>query len=410
MILLPKIDSHTIASVDFTDGHLTDHAGKLTWYTLGGTPELNKHIIKDNKFGYAFSGLNSVFFSANVGKYLPNNHDVTMECWFYMTGNPNTDGAPFVGSGLMQLCEAKDYAPESIQGLPFRRAGLQFVLYGNVSELRWDRCSWDFCNEHYTGNTWHHAAWVKHGSYHYAFLDGQLVASGDSSYRTSTYRNHYGDWFQIGHGWGQVKMDGRTKLAHVRLSDIPRYTSAFDVYQVYQVTEDSKVPPYTKFVGERKDTHDKIGINEWNNLMGAVTDLAASKSITLHYTVPTASNCIKDGRKWVKKKDTIQSSQIKNVLGAINQLEASFNNNCCQANCCQSSKCQSCQSQCSNCTQCRNCHSSCNCHRPKNCNCNCNCHHDCNCNCAPPPPKNCNCDCKRNCNCNCGNRCGCGRP
>lgn len=108
---------------------------------------------------------------------------------------------------------------------------------------------------------------------------------------------------------------------------------------------------------QKKQAHEKIGIEEWNSLMGAVTDLATSKNITLKYTLPSQVNCIKDGRKWVKPKDNVESSQIKNVLGAINQLEASFSGNCCQANCCQKTTCQSCQSQCSNCTQCRNCHS-----------------------------------------------------
>lgn len=80
----------------------------------------------------------------------------------------------------------------------------------------------------------------------------------------------------------------------------------------------------------------------------------------------------------------VTAANIINLRKAINDLEASFSSNCCQANCCQtcqavgcqSSTCQSCQ-VCETCQKCQTyscqyCQSEC-----RNCNCNCNCNCDC---------------------------------
>lgn len=158
---------------------------------------------------------------------------------------------------------------------------------------------------------------------------------------------------------------------------------------------------------QRKQTHEKIGTNEWNDLMGAVTDLATSKKVAIKYTVPSQTNCIKDGKKWVKTKDGIETNQVKNVLGAINQLEESFNMNCCQENCCQIQVCQSCQGQCSNCSQCRSrqcgtvqCRDCSQCSH-RDCDYNCNCRRNCHSN-SSDRPIVCNCTTiNRDANCNC---------
>lgn len=226
MILPPKMDTHTIALVDFTRGYMIDRARKLTWGTFGGIAENDAHIIVDGKVGRAFSGLNGGFYSANISKYLPNNHDVTMECWF------NCSSAPFHGSGLMQLADRETYADDNPNGT-YSRCGLQFYNPSNGASsggLRWDRCRWNFCDAAYTFNTWHHVAFVKSGSYHRGFLDGRLIDSRPSSTKP------YGSWFLIGQGWTGTMMDAKCKMAQIRLSDIARYSGNFDPCKIYRTT------------------------------------------------------------------------------------------------------------------------------------------------------------------------------
>lgn len=77
----------------------------------------------------------------------------------------------------------------------------------------------------------------------------------------------------------------------------------------------------------------------------------------------------------------IKSANILSLQNAINKLETSFSNNCCQANhcqTCQSDKCQSCQG-CQNACSCQSCQSN----KCQSCQSipQCNCRH-CNCDCG----------------------------
>ncbi len=86
----------------------------------------------------------------------------------------------------------------------------------------------------------------------------------------------------------------------------------------------------------------------------------------------------------------IQAADVADIRAAINGLEYSASNDCCESNCCQTcegcqsqtcqtSKCQSCQG-CQSCQKCQTCQSGSQCHimdcrqcRTYQCDCNCNC-------------------------------------
>ena len=77
-----------------------------------------------------------------------------------------------------------------------------------------------------------------------------------------------------------------------------------------------------------------------SELKDSLVEIAKNKklsvTISLDETKPTAAN-------------------ITDLQTAVNSLEASFSNNCCQANCCQSSSCQS--QTCQKCQSCQSCQS-----------------------------------------------------
>ena len=226
MFIQPKLDSHTIVSAVFTKDGLVDYANRTSFSLIGGDQKYGDKITADPTFGYAFSGKNASFYSFDLGSLLSNNHDFSMECWFICSS------MPFHGCSLMQLADSRTYADDDPSGT-YSRCGLQFCGPNSGfpnGDLRWDRCRWNFADVAYTFNAWHHAAFVKSGNTHMAFLDGRPVGSGSRGTKA------YGKWFLIGQGWTGVKMDEKCRIAHVRLSDIARYTSSFNVNNVYRKT------------------------------------------------------------------------------------------------------------------------------------------------------------------------------
>ena len=111
----------------------------------------------------------------------------------------------------------------------------------------------------------------------------------------------------------------------------------------------------------------EIQASDWTVLIDAVSELAKEKKLSLQHSTGDVSKTIAAGDHWVYPQKRIDADDLKDLVGAINQLEVKFSNNCCQANCCQSEgdkACQSCQSQ------------SCQSH---NCNCGNGCGYDFEC-------------------------------
>lgn len=91
--------------------------------------------------------------------------------------------------------------------------------------------------------------------------------------------------------------------------------------------------------------NDIISAKDWNTLSKGIVDLAKTKKTRVFHT----SECADKKQEFledeiVKKNDRIKSEQVKDILEAIGQLEASFSSNCCQRQChCQRDCSWSCQ-------------------------------------------------------------------
>ena len=111
---------------------------------------------------------------------------------------------------------------------------------------------------------------------------------------------------------------------------------------------------------------DTIKASEYNSAATKINNLS---KIEKKGTVSTISS--------VSVGAEAEASQIVLLQSAINKLESSFSNNCCQSvnnNCCQScQKCQSCQ-RCQSCQGCQtqSCQSQ-SCQRCQSCQRQCNC-------------------------------------
>ena len=83
----------------------------------------------------------------------------------------------------------------------------------------------------------------------------------------------------------------------------------------------------------------KIKSVHQSEIFNQASSLASSKKVSFNFSI--------------QNETKISKNNIKNIQLALNHLEGSFSNNCCQANCCQSQSCQSCQKNCSCQSQCR---------------------------------------------------------
>ena len=96
------------------------------------------------------------------------------------------------------------------------------------------------------------------------------------------------------------------------------------------------------------EKNESIKTEKWNSLATGVTKLANEKQVKIYHTEYGSTEKKKEilpTDKWMEKNARIKTDQVVDILGAINQLETSFANNCCQRQChCQKNCYTACQS------------------------------------------------------------------
>lgn len=254
---LPKVDSNTIALIDFRGGKFNDYANKLSWQ------KSNINTVKDNMFGDVWKGTNNVI-STTLPNSLITNKPRTIEIWFKLTSTTNKcplfeQGYPVTGSGT------------SNTEFSILIDGKHMVFH------TWHR-DYDFHSSiEPTAGVWHHTCLSYDGSNVYFLYDGILLK------KYTNFSSNADGKFVLGSCSDIKGLPANCQISVLRFSNIVRYTSNFNVDDIYPIEakglitsktpinllDKSNVKGFTIAGIQPANTNRKVAFkvdNKWNKL------------------------------------------------------------------------------------------------------------------------------------------------
>ena len=250
---LPKVDSNTIALIDFKGGKFNDYANKLSWKTVG-TPT----IIENEEFGNIWQGNSSAYYEASYNQI----NTWTLEVWFYALSNAGD------------------------------RAGTNHGTYSRLISVADMGCGIELGGGYLLCNTWgagvkgdikvrilqwHHIAFVYSNGMVYYLLNGKMYGSEKVGSK----------YFGLLH-LGYLPYDSRYlrnyhRIGMARISNVARWTSDFNPNDIYPIDlkglitsktpinllDKSKVKGFTINGIQPTNTNRKVAFkvdNKWNKL------------------------------------------------------------------------------------------------------------------------------------------------
>lgn len=213
-IQFPVIDSHTIAQIDWTDGSFKDRVGKVSWNVNG-----NPTIEKDDSYDYGFRGNGSSSYAANVNIH----GDWTLEVLVQVVSTPSSE------SNLFGFANSPAGGNGSGNIFSFSTGTVNRILAAGGAKVAW---------EGVPSGLKHFALVVSSGKMHF-YTDGSDAGNtiGNSLMSSPTNYAMFG-----GSGLDTGRMSSNFRLIWGRVSNVARYTSNFNVFNVLPAPKPSTPP------------------------------------------------------------------------------------------------------------------------------------------------------------------------